>query len=459
VKLQSINPHDQSLVGELDITPPEDILKIVATAKAAFLPWKNTPISTRVSYITKYRQLLLDHKTEIAELVSKEMGKPLNQSLEDIDGELPFIDYYTTDGVAALSDETVLKTATDHFRVAYEPYGVCAVITPWNFPLTMFNSGVLPALIAGNTIVVKPTEFASLSQKLMFDLLVQTGLPAGVANLVIGAKATGAHLVDAPVDLVWFTGSTKAGLDVYAKCGAKFIKCICEMGGSTPAIVFPDANLDHAVDQLYWARFLNTGQVCNAVKRLFVHKDIIGKFIQLFKARLAAVKIGHPLTSPDLGPLVNKLQLELLQAQVKDAVSQGAQILLGGTPPADPQLKTGNYFLPTLLTNITPTMRVMTEEVFGPVLPIVPFETESEVVTLANATSYGLSAEIYTSNVALAEKLARQIDAGVVAINTDSFFKPQSPFGGFKKSGSGREYGIIGMREFCQVKTLVTHQV
>jgi betaine-aldehyde dehydrogenase len=457
VKLQSINPHDQSLIGELDITPPQEISKIVSTARSAFPVWKQTPIASRIEYLQKYRQLLIDHKTEIAELVTKEMGKPLNQSLDDIDSELPFVDYYITAGPLALAPEIVLKTDKENYQVTYEPHGVCAVITPWNFPVSMFNSGVLPALLSGNTVVVKPSEYATLSQKLLFDLLTQTGIPAGVVNLIIGGKDTGAQLVDADLNLVWFTGSTTAGLNIYAKCGAKFIKCICEMGGSSPALVFSDANLGHALEQIYWGRFLNTGQVCSAIKRLFVQRPILGRFTLMLKDRLASTKIGNPLSNPDLGPLVNPDQLTKIKSQIANALSQGAQILTGGTPPSDPTLKSGNYFLPTLLTNIKPDMQIMTEEVFGPILPIIPFDSEQEAIQLANSTPYGLTAEIYTQDPLLANRLAQQIDAGVIAINTDSFFKPQNPFGGFKKSGIGREYGTSGLREFCQIKSVVTY--
>lgn len=453
MKLQSISPHDQSIIGEVDITPPEEITKMVAKAKAAFPAWKNTPITKRIDYIKKYKQLVLDHQAEIAKLVTLEMGKPVGQSQDEVPWELGYVDYYINFGASDLADETVLKNEKEHFRVVYEPYGVCVVIPPWNFPLSMFNSGVLPALIAGNTVVVKPTEYATLSQKLCYELLVQTGLPDGVLNIIYGGKDTGKQLVDSDINLVWFTGSTKAGLDISAKCGTKFIKCILEMGGSSPAIVFADANLDHAIDQLYYARFLNTGQVCSAVKRLFVEKSIFDQFVDLYKIRVSQAKMGT-----DVGPLVNTLQLALLKSQVQDAVSKGATVVLGGAQPAEPEFQKGNYYLPTLLTGVKPDMRVMTEEVFGPVLPIVQFQTEDEVVQLANATEYGLSAEIYTSDIAKAERLAKLINAGVVAINTDNFFKPPIPFGGYKKSGQGREYGTIGMREFCQIKTVGVYQ-
>ena len=318
----------------------------------------------------------------------------------------------------------------------------------------MMTSGILPALIAGNTIVYKPSEYTTLTQKFVFKLLQQTGIPKGVINLIVGARETGSQLIDAPVNLVWFTGSTKVGQEIYAKCGQKFIKCLAEMGGSSPGIVFADANLKQAVEQLYWARFLNSGQVCSAVKRLFVEKPIYEKFLKLFVTRVKNIKLGNPLENVDIGPLVNQKQLATLERQVKDAIDKGAKVEVGGKRPDSPQLRKGNYFEPTVLTRVSFDMAILNEEVFGPVLPVIPFTSEEEAVKMANQTEYGLTAEIYTTNLGKAEKLASKIQAGVVAVNTDNFYKPMCPIGGYKKSGVGREYGQIGMREFAQVKLI-----
>lgn len=451
MKLQSINPHDQSVIGELDISTSEEINSTVARAKEAFKTWRFIPLEKRLEYIKKYRQLIADKKDEFAKLVTLEMGKPLSQSQDDVKFELEFLDYYITNAPAFLADETVLEEGNNHFRIVYEPYGVCACIAPWNFPLSMVNSGVIPALIAGNTVVLKPSEYTSLSQKMVIDLLNQTGLPEGVANVLVGAGDVGAALVDSSVNLVWFTGSTRAGLEIYRKCGQKFIKSILEMGGSSPGIVFADANLDNALENIYWARFLNCGQVCTAVKRLFVEQSIFGEFVQKLVAKLKTLKVGNPLDGSDIGPLANRKQHALIQEQVADAIAKGAKVETGGS-------LNGNYYLPTVLTNVNWQMRVLTEEVFGPVLPVIPFSTEEEVINVANRTEYGLSAEIYTTDITKANRIARQIDAGIVAINTDNFFKPQCPFGGFKKSGIGREYGRVGMQEFAQIKTIAVSQ-
>ena len=458
MKLKSINPHDQSVIGELEITTQDQVLETVAKAKAAFKTWRFSSISERVGCLKKYRQKISDHKEELAKLVSQEMGKPLHQSQEDITFELEFVDYYINEGPKALEDKKVLDKGKEQYRTVYEPYGVCAVIAPWNFPVSMFNSGVLPALLAGNTVVFKPSEYSTLSQKMCADLLMESGFPDGVFNLIIGSKDVGRMLIDAPIDLVWFTGSTKAGLEIYKKCGEKFVKAICEMGGSSAGIVFVDADLEVTMENLYWARFLNCGQVCSAVKRLFIEKPVYDQVLQKFVDRLKQVKIGNPLEEVDFGPLVFPKQVTKLEEVVADAVSNGAKVVVGGKRPAGKEYAKGNYFEPTILTNVNFKMRVMSEEVFGPVLPVVSFETEDQVVEMANNTEYGLTSEVYTTDLKKGERIAKRLDSGVVAINTDNYFKPSCPFGGCKKSGMGREYGEIGIQEFAQVKLIAVNQ-
>lgn len=458
MKLQSINPHDQSVVGEVEVSTKSDVENAVKKAKKAFGTWRFTPIEKRVDCLKKFRQKVVEHQEEIVKLVTLEMGKPIKQSRDDIPWELEFIDYYINEGPKALADETVINQGKENYRVVFEPFGVCACIAPWNFPLGMFDSGVLPALLAGNTVVFKPSEYTTLSQKLCAELLLQTGLPEGVFNLVLGGKDVGKMLVDQPVDLVWFTGSTVAGMDIYKKCGEKFIKAICELGGSSAGIVLADADLELTLESLYWARFLNCGQVCSAVKRLFIEKPVYEQVLQKYIARLKKIKIGNPLDEVDFGPLVSPVQLEKLESQVADAVSQGAKIEIGGKRPAGKQYEKGNYYEPTILTNVNWDMKVMHEEVFGPVLPIVPFKTLEEAIEMANRTEYGLTSEIYTTDLQKGEHIAQRLQSGVVAINTDNYYKPVCPIGGYKKSGIGREYGRIGMQEFSQVKLIAINK-
>ena len=432
----------------------QEVKEVVKKAKEAFGQWKDLSVIERIEYVKRFKAKVVENKEKIAKLTTLEMGKPLQQSIDDVEGELEFLDYHIKKAPEYLADEIVLEQGKEQFRVTYEPYGVCACITPWNFPLSMANSGVIPALIAGNTVILKPSEYTTLTQKMVIDLLQESGIPDGIANLLVGDGEVGKMLIDEPIDLVWFTGSTKVGQEIYKKCGEKFIKALLEMGGSSPGIIFADADLDVAMDNLYWGRFLNCGQVCTAIKRLFVEKSVCEKVVKLFVDKLRTLKIGNPMEKIDIGPLVSQKQLKLLEEQVADAVSKGAKVEIGGKRREETEFAKGNYFQPTILTNVNFDMRVLTEEVFGPVLPILPFETEKAAVDLANNTEYGLSAEVYTTDIKKGERIAKQLQAGTVAINTDDFFKPECPFGGYKKSGMGREYGEIGMREFCQAKVI-----
>jgi len=454
--LKSINPHDQSVVGELEFSTPDQVKSTVVEARTAYEIWKEVPLEDRCTYVRKLKEKLIENKEKLAKLITLEMGKPLTQSLSEIDSELEFISYYADNGPKFLGSETILENDKELYKVTHEPYGVCACICPWNFPLSMVTSGVLPAIIAGNTVIVKPSEYTSLSQKMVGDLINETGLPKGVVNLVIGDNGVGQVLVDSDVDLVWFTGSTRAGMDIYKKCGEKFIRALLEMGGSSPAIVLDDAGIDNAVENLYWARYLNCGQVCTAVKRLFVQSGIYDEFVGKLVEKVKSVKVGNPIEDNDIGPLVNPKQLHILEEQVKDAINKGSEVLTGGKRPISEVLKKGNYFEPTILSNITMDMKIMEEETFGPVLPIVKFESVEEAIRMANNTDYGLSAEIYTSDLRKGEDIAKKIQSGTVAINTDNFFKPECPFGGYKRSGMGREYGRIGMQEFAQVKVIAS---
>ncbi len=450
--IQSINPATQEVIGTTPETTKEELQHVVTKSKKAFKSWKNIPMKERASYARTLADLLLDKKNEIALLTTREMGKPLHESLEDIEFEVDFIRWYADNVEKALGETIVKEDATTIYKTQYEPWGVCASIAPWNFPITMASTGITAQLLAGNTVIFKPSENSTLSQKLIVDLFNQTGLPDGVLQCVIGAGDVGAALIDNDIDLVWFTGSTAVGQQIYKKCADKFIKPLLELGGSSPAIVFADCDVEKTVATIKSARYFNSGQVCSSVKRLYVEKSLFDQFVTSLAATIQNPRIGNPEGDVEFGPLVTKKQLDMLVSQVEDAVQKGATVVVGGKKPTDPSLINGNYFLPTLLTNITAEMRVLTEEVFGPVLPVIPFETEQEAIDLANTTPYGLTAEVFTKDIEKAHRVASKIQAGGVSINMDISYNPDSPIGGFKKSGLGREYGIEGFRELAQLK-------
>lgn len=452
-KLVSTNPANGEKVGEVMVSTKADVARAVASAKKAFPSWRRLSVGERVDYVKKFRKLLADHKEELALLTTKEMGKPIMQARDDVHWELEFIDWYIENAHTALKDVVIKEDKKTVYKMLHEPWGVCASIAPWNFPVSMASSGIMQQILAGNTVVFKPSEYTTLTQKRLVELLWKSGLPRGVVELVLGDGEVGKMLVDSDIDLLWFTGSTAVGQEIYAKCGKKFIKGVMELGGSSPAIVFADCDLERTLDTLYSARYFNCGQVCSAVKRLFVEQQIFPKIVEGLKKRIASKKLGDPMDEhTDIGPLVSKEQRDILIGQVEDAKKNGATVEIGGAKPKGKAFEKGNYYLPTIVTNVTKNMRVMTEEVFGPVLPIVPFKTEEEAIALANNHIYGLTAEVFTKDKKRAERVAGALESGVVGVNTDSFYEPFCPIGGYKKSGMGREYGIEGFRELTQIK-------
>lgn len=451
--LISYNPYDQSIVGETEISTASQVQKVVAEAKKAFPYWRGLSIAERVKHVAAFREELFKNKDVIASLITQEMGKPIVQARSEVVSEIGFIDWYIEHAQRALKEEVIKETETQTFKIYYEPWGVCASIAPWNFPISMASSGIIQHVLAGNCVVFKPSEYTTLTQKMFIDLMHHSGMPYGVVGGVYGEAETGKALVDSDIDLLWFTGSTAVGQAIYKKCAEKFIKGVMELGGSSPGIIFADANLEKTIETIYWARFLNCGQVCSAVKRLFVEKKIFEQVLTLIKNRVAGVKIGNPKEeTTDIGPLVSKEQLALLKQQIQDAKEKGAKVVLGGVEPKGEQYKNGNYFLPTLLTNVSEDMKVYKEETFGPVLVVIPFENETAVIQKANDTPYGLSAEIFTTDMAKANRIAKQLQSGIIGINTDNLYYPFCPIGGYKKSGMGREYGIEGFRELAQIK-------
>ncbi|MFC2163729.1 aldehyde dehydrogenase family protein [Acidobacteriota bacterium] len=450
--LVSINPADQSVVGEVPIATQQDVNQVVAKAKEQYKKWKEYRVRDRIPYVEKFAQELKNRKDGLARLISQEMGKPFQEAANEIQFGLNFLQYYIQESQKILEDEILAKSSLGLNRVVHESIGVCGVITPWNFPTLMSIWGIMPNIIAGNTVVYKPSENTPLVGQEIVDALESTGLPDGVINIIQGDGRVGSFLVDSPVDLFWFTGSTKVGQEIFEKCSRKFIRCLLELGGSSPAIVCDDADIDQAIGNIYFYRFFNCGQVCDAVKRLFVSKEIFEEFVEKLSDKVRNAVVGNPLGDVNFGPLVSQKQLTLLEEQVQDAVEKGARAEVGGTRPSDDSLQKGFYYCPTVLTNVDFTMRVLNEEVFGPVLPVMPYSHIDEAIEMANRTEYGLSAQIYTKNMDLGRMIAGKIDAGTVAINTNDYISPAFPFGGYKKSGMGREGGKTGFHELTQLK-------
>lgn len=386
-------------------------------------------------------------------LTTREIGKAISDSLADLDWDLGYFKDFLKDGKKYLKDEITHQEKGTTHKIVYEPWGTTASIAPWNYPFANFLWGVIPTLIAGNTVVFKHSEECSLVGKICEEMMVKLELPKGVFAEIYGGGKVGELLVKQDVDFIWFTGSSAVGKKLYKIAGKKFIKAILELGGSNPTVILEDVKVNQdLVDDLYVARFANNGQVCDALKRLIVHQSLFDEVVEKLKKRLEKVVVGDPEDKKtELGSLVAKRQLELLEAQVEDAVRNGAKVVIGGERP--PKLR-GAYYLPTILTNIKRNMRVWREEVFGPVLPVISFKTEEEAIELANDTTYGLGAKVYSKDKKRALRVASRMDAGCIDINKGNHWLACNPFGGYKESGMGREHGRYGYQELCQVKVV-----
>ncbi|MGH7203806.1 MAG: aldehyde dehydrogenase family protein [Candidatus Levyibacteriota bacterium] len=451
-QLISTNPSTNKVLGEISSSTEEEILTIVKKANKAKHEWKAIGLERRVSFLRKVVQKLSEKKEELALLSTKEMGMPIAQSRADTEDALRYMSWYLDNASKYLSPEVVFENDSMKHTVFYEPLGVAAVITPWNFPLSNFVWGAGQNLIIGNTVIYKTSEEVPLFGKVLEEIIKSANLPEGVFAEIYGDGKVGDFLVHQQVDLIGFTGSTKVGKHLYKVAGEKFIKAVMELGGSAPAIVLPDADLDKVIEIIYINRFANCGQVCDGLKRLLVHESIFDEVVQRLKKQVERVKVGEASDeSTDIGPLVAQRQVSLLEEQMRDAQDKGARVIIGGKRVDELH---GAFYEPTLLTQVTTTMRVWQEEVFGPVLPIVSFKTEEEAIKLANDTSYGLGAYIYTKDKAKALDLASQIDTGMVSVNAANYVEPCSPWGGFKDSGIGRTHGKFGFAELIQTKVV-----
>lgn len=450
--LVSVNPASDMRVGEIEITSPKAIETAVAAARNAQEEWKALGTSGRVNLLRPLVDIFRRHGDKLALLITQEMGKPLAESRAEILSGCGYLEWFLDNAESAL--QTTVTKRGDHeiHTVSYEPIGTAAVILPWNFPFDIFIWGVMTNLLAGNTVVAKHSEHCPLTGRLLETLLQEARLPPSIFSEVYGDGSVGSALAHQPVDLIWFTGSSATGKKLYELGGQKMIKVLLEMGGSNPTIVFEDVVVSDVESLVATKRFLNCGQACSALKRLLVHESLFVSMTEAMKRSCESKIIGDPEDATvTLGPLVSVKQAETLAAQVQDAVDKGATVVTGGDfVPGH----TRAYYQPTVLTNVTPDMRVWHEEVFGPVLPIVPFKDEQQAIALAEDSIYGLGAQIYSKDLARARRVAAALKVGNVEINGISRRIPCNPFGGCKASGMGREHGVYGFHEVSELKCI-----
>jgi len=452
-ELISTNPaRNYEEIGRVAISTQPEIEAAVRDAHKAFPAWRTLQFSKRIEYLKSFLEFFRSQVKEIAELQTKEMGKPLAASVGEVESAGEWLSGQFEIAEKMLQSRVLDQSDKEQTELHLEPYGVVAAVAPWNFPAYQMFLAIMQPLLAGNTVVFKHSEECPLTSQMIAQLLDKAKLPEGVFTCLFGDGSVGQYLMEQDVDLLYFTGSSRVGQQVYELAAKKFIPAALEMGGSSPGIVFEDAELKNSCDSIYLERFSNCGQVCSALKRLFVHSNIYDSTLEKLKDLVESQVIGDPLEpKTTVGPLVAKRQLDLLEEQVKDAINKGARIVAGGGRPDGLR---GAFYRPTILTDVTPDMRVMKEEVFGPVLPIIPFEAEEKVIEMANDTPYGLTAYVYTEDINRANRIAKQLEAGQVSINGANYLSKHAPFGGYKKSGIGRTDGDIGYHSFLQMKVI-----
>ncbi len=456
--LTSYDPAKNFLpIGDVAVSTDEEIIEKVVLARNAQKEWRNIGIERRIELLREVYNALFERKEEIGTIATREMGFPKKQQSDfDLGDGFNYFNWYLDNAKKILTPEVTFESEVELHTVFYEPIGVAAIIQPWNFPFCQWSWSVVPNLVVGNTVVFKHSEECPLTGKLIEEIIQSTNLPKGVFNEVYGGAEVGQSLVEQDINLVCFTGSVKSGQKVYEAASRKFVKAILELGGSAPCIVCEDVDMDEIAPIIYVQRFTNNGQICDGLKRLIVHESRFDELVRAIKDIIEEKKVGDPLLEEtEFGPLSAKRQLDLLNEQVEDAVMKGATVITGGKRVENLD---GAYYYPTLLTNVTPNMRVWNEEVFGPVLPVMSYKTEEEALSNANDTSFGLGGYIYSRDIERAERIASKLETGMVSINGINYVCPFNPFGGVKSSGFGREHGKFGLHDLTQLKLVVRNK-
>jgi succinate-semialdehyde dehydrogenase/glutarate-semialdehyde dehydrogenase len=457
-ELQSHNPATGELVGAVPTITPDEVQAVVDDVARVQPFWAQLSLADRARYMRRAAQVLLDQSDEVAELLTREQGKP---RLESYTMELlPTIDalqWIASSGPQILADERIpypqLMLKQKKSKFVYEPIGVVGVIAPWNYPWSIPFGEVAIALMAGNGVVLKPASLTPVIGQKIQEIFERAGLPEGLLRTVHGGGAVGQALVESSAGKIFFTGSVEVGRGVGEECARRMKGSVLELGGKDPQIVCSDANLSNAISGAVWGGFANAGQTCSGIERTYVMRDVADRFIDGVVREASALPVGDPLEwTTAIGPMVSKEQHDLVCELVDDAIASGAKRLCGG-PREVPGLG-GHFIAPTVLTDVTHDMRIMREEIFGPVLPIITVDSEQEAIDLANDSDFGLGASVWTLDRDKGERIARQIQSGMVWINDHSYTHGacQCSWGGVKESGLGRSHSKFGFYECTNIK-------
>jgi succinate-semialdehyde dehydrogenase/glutarate-semialdehyde dehydrogenase len=447
------NPADGSAIGVVPDLGADETRAAIDAANAAWPAWRARLAKERANLLRRWYELIMQNQEDLAQLMTAEQGKPMAESRGEIAYGASFIEWFAEEAKRIYGDVIPPHQSDKRLVVIKQPVGVCAAITPWNFPHAMITRKCAPALAAGCTVVIKPAEQTPLSALALAELAHRAGIPAGIFNVITGdAPAIGKVLCESPiVRKITFTGSTEIGRLLMRQSADTIKKISLELGGNAPFLVFEDANLDDAVEGLMASKYRNTGQTCVCANRIFVQDKVYDAFAAKLREKVIGLKVGPGVQEGvTQGPLIDRQALAKVEEHIADAVAKGAKVAVGGSRHA----LGGTFFQPTLLTEVKAGMKLMREETFGPVAPLIRFKTEDEGVALANDTEFGLAGYFYARDIGRIWRVAEALECGIVGINTGIISNEVAPFGGVKQSGLGREGSKYGIEEFLEVKYL-----